>query len=202
MSEKEILNRFLPDKAVDLVFEHIKSKQVFLKISKSRKTKLGDYRPPVRHSHHRITVNHDLNKYSFLITLVHELAHLEVFEAYGNKVAPHGSEWKTTYKQLMQPFLQNGSFPDDINRVLVRSLINSKASSTSDIELSRVLKFYDKPSHEIHVEDLSEGAIFQMANGKQFRKGERIRTRFKCQNLQNKRFYLFHPLTQVSPIEA
>jgi hypothetical protein len=100
----------------------------------------------------------------------------------------------------MLPFLENDSFPVDVLQVLQKSLINSKASSTSDIELSRVLKKYDKPTDELHVEELKSGALFQVQNGKQFKKGERIRTRYKCQNIQNNRFYLFHPLTPVTPI--
>lgn len=202
MNEKEILAEYLPQVAVDLVWEQIKNHNIFFKISKSRNSKLGDYRPPIRSSVHRISVNHDLNPYSFLITFVHEVAHLVVFEKYGNKVSPHGKEWKTAYRELMQPYLENGSFPEDIKTVLHKSLKNSKASSTSDIKLSRVLKTYDKPSDDIHVEELEQGAIFQIQNGRQFKKGERIRTRYKCLNLQNKRIYLFHPLTPVFPIQS
>lgn len=201
MKEKEILAEYLPETAVDLVLEQIKRHKIFFKISKSRNSKLGDYRPPIRSSVHRISVNHDLNPYSFLITFVHEVAHLVVFEKYGNKVSPHGKEWKMAYRELMQPYLENGSFPEDIKTVLEKSLKNSKASSTSDLKLSRVLKKYDEPTEEIHVEELGEGDIFQIKTGRQFKKGERIRTRYKCQNLHNRRYYLFHPLTPVIPIQ-
>lgn len=201
MKEKEILEQYVPEAAVDLVLAQIKDHNIFFKISKSRNSKLGDYRPPIRSSVHRISVNHDLNPYSFLITFVHEVAHLVVFEKYGNRVSPHGKEWKMAYRVLMQPYLENGSFPEDIKTVLDKSLKNSKASSTSDIKLSRALKKYDTPTEEIHVEELEEGVFFQIKNGRQFKKGERVRTRYKCQNLQNKRYYLFHPLTPVIPIQ-
>jgi len=201
MKEKEILAEYLPEVAVDRVWEQIKKHNIFFKISKSRNSKLGDYRPPIRSSTHRISVNHDLNPYSFLITFVHEVAHLVVFEKYGNKVSPHGKEWKTAYRELMQPYLENDSFPEDIKNVLEKSLKNSKASSTSDLKLSRVLKKYDAPSNEIHLEELETESIFQIKTGRTFKKGDRIRTRYKCQNLQNKRFYLFHPLTPVIPFE-
>ena len=42
------------------------------------------------YNNHRISVNGNLNKYSFLITLIHELAHLLTFTQYKNRVDPHG----------------------------------------------------------------------------------------------------------------
>lgn len=200
MSEKEILAEYIPSNAVDWVYQSIVDYQIHFKISKNRKTKLGDYRPPIRHTNHRITVNYDLNTYSFLITYVHELAHLKVFEQYKNRVAPHGKEWKMIYKDLMLEVLNLEIFPDDIKAVLEKSIQNSRASSTSDLKLSRILQQYDKHNDQTHVEDLPVDTIFTTQNGRQFKKGERIRTRYKCKNLQNKRTYLFHPLTPVIPL--
>ncbi len=196
---REILASYLPEKAVDTVLEWIKSRDVHLKISKNRKTKLGDYRPPVRHPNHRISVNHNLNPYAFLITFVHEYAHLLVYDQFKNRVKPHGKEWKATYRMLMHKFLEMDVFPADLAEALEQSLFNSKASSHSDIRLSRVLHKYDKTSGGVKVEDLPENAVFRTETGRRFRKGPRQRIRFKCQNLDNGRFYLFHPLTPVIP---
>ena len=102
----------------------------------------------------------------------------------------------------MQPFLDNNSFPEDIKNVLVHSLRTAKASSTSDIDLTRILQKYDQPNNLIHLEQLKTDVVFNTDNGKTFRKGKRIRTRYKCLNLSNNRFYLFHPLTPVSPVEV
>jgi len=202
MKEQELLAQYLPQESVELVYRWIIENKIHFKISKTRRTKLGDYRPPIHHSNHRITINHDLNSYAFLITFVHEVAHLKIFERFGTRVSPHGNEWKSEYQQLMQPFLENSSFPDDVKQVLIQSLINSKASSTSDIKLTRVLQHYDKSSNHIHLETLESDTVFNTENGKQFKKGERIRTRYKCLNLNNNRYYLFHPLTPVFPVEA
>jgi len=78
MSDKEILAQYIPEEAIDKVLNRIIEKKVHLKITRGRRTKLGDYRPPVRHSNHRISINHDLNPYAFLITFIHEFAHLLV----------------------------------------------------------------------------------------------------------------------------
>lgn len=197
MSKGEVLSQYLPEAAVEPVYQSIVEHKIHFKITRSRKTKLGDYRPPIRHEHHRITINHDLNPYSFLITFIHELAHLKVYNQYKNKVPPHGKEWKQTYKELMNGFLNLDIFPKDIQLVLEKSIQNSKASSTSDLKLSRILQKYDQSNGLLNVEDLAPDSIFQIHNGRQFKKGQRIRTRYKCLNLQNKKTYLFHPLTPV-----
>jgi len=200
-ADKSILKQYLPEGAVDPVHKWIVQNRIHLKITRGRKTKLGDYRPPIHHPNHRITVNHNLNRYAFLITFVHELAHLQVFEEYKTRVQPHGAEWKKAYRQMMLVMLKNDIFPEDIKQALSKSIVNAKASSTSELELSRVLLRYDENDGETRVEDLTKNSIFQTQNGMQFKKGEKQRTRYKCLNLQNNRVYLFHPLTPVEKVK-
>jgi len=168
-----------------------------LKITRGRKTKLGDYRPPVRHSNHRISINHDLNPYAFLITFIHELAHLLVFEQYGTRALPHGKEWKAEYRKLMLEFFKLNVFPPELQKMLEESILNAKASTFSELALSRLLKTYDKPNGEIHLETLPENTVFTIYNGRKFVKGGKLRKRYKCRSLQNNRMYLFNPLTPV-----
>ena len=201
MSDKEILAQYLPEGAVDTALNLIIEKKIHLKITRGRKTKLGDYRPPVRHPNHRISINHDLNPYAFLITFIHELAHLLVFEKYGTRALPHGKEWKSEYRKLMLEFFKLNVFPPELQKMLEASILNAKASTFSELELSRLLKTYDKPNGEIHLETLPENTVFTIYNGRKFVKGEKLRKRYKCRNLQNNRFYLFHPLTPVKAEE-
>jgi len=201
MEEKNILSAYLPEAAVEEAYSWIVEKDVHFKISKQRKTKLGDYRPPVHHSNHRISINHNLNKYSFLITFVHEFAHLLVWEKHKGKVEPHGIEWKEKYRDLMKGFLHKEIFPEDIEKVLSKSIQNSKAASTSDLKLSRILKKYDDENGFLTLEDLKENSVFFIEGGRKFKKGQKQRTRYKCQNLDNKRFYLVHALTAVYELE-
>jgi hypothetical protein len=200
MNDKQILSQYLPEKAVDQVHRWIIEHSIHFRITRSRQTKLGDYRPPIRHSNHRISVNHDLNKYAFLITFVHELAHLKVFEKHGTKVRPHGQEWKGEYRSLMGLFIGKGIFPDELDTLVAASVKKSKASSVSDIQLTRALSKYNSGSSDTHLEELELGTHFQTSNGRAFQKGEKVRTRIKCLNLQNKKTYLFHPLTPVMPV--
>ena len=71
----ETLARYIPDHAVKPVFELIVSNHVHLKIVNERQTRHGDYRKGLS-GKHEITVNANLNKYKFLITLIHEISHL------------------------------------------------------------------------------------------------------------------------------
>jgi len=197
---KFILNQYLPGPAVEKIYDLIVDNKVHLKITKSRRSKFGDYRPPIKNPYHRISVNHDLNKYNFLITLVHEIAHLKVWNQYKNKVKPHGKEWKEEFKLLMQDFLGNNIFPAELQAALNSYLKKAKASSTSDQELTKILLKYDPEKEDVILEELPSGSRFMVPGGRSFIKNEKVRTRFKCLCLDNNRVYLFNPVARVKPI--
>ena len=187
-----------------MVMDLIVENNVHLKITKKRSTKLGDYRPPGKENpNHRISINHNLNPYSFLLTFIHELAHLKVWMLYKNKVQPHGTEWKNCYKDLILPFLTVDVFPAELLKVLQSSKLNFKASTGSDIKLMRALKKYDAGNEDLlHLEELSEGELFVANKGKVFQKGNKRRTRYICVDQEQNRQYLFHPLTPVQRFET
>src|SRR5690606_11878715 len=147
---------------------------------------------------HRISVNGNLNPYAFLITLIHELAHLVTFEQYGNRVQAHGKEWKSIYRKLLEQFLGKSIFPPDVEAALHRSLHNLPASSCADEPLVRVLRQHDHPDEKgVLVEELPEGALFEIEGGRVFRKGKKLRKRFQCKELATGKLYLFSGLYEV-----
>jgi SprT protein len=198
---KIILNKYLPEPAVDQICDWLQQYNIHLKVSKKRSSKLGDYRPPQNGKGHQITVNYDLNRYAFLITLVHEIAHLLVWEQYRNKVKAHGREWKEAYRRLMAPFIEMNVFPKDIQTALSSYLGKSYASSGSDLHLSRTLQKYD-PNPGLTLEALEEGSIFSLPNGKTFKKGVRNRKRYRCLSMDNNKTYLVNPLVSVELLES
>jgi hypothetical protein len=192
------LKAYLPEGFESMVAELLLKNPVRFAITPPRNSKLGDYRPPMGHEkHHRITVNGNLNKYSFLITTLHEFAHLHTYLAFGNKVKPHGEEWKKAYRDLLVPAIETGLLPKVIENALVSSLANTKASSCSDTQLSRVLQQFDKrPVHHLTLEELPKNATFVL-QGRKFRKGDLRRTRFMCEELATSRNFLIHALATV-----
>ena len=137
---KDILIQFIPEQSVDLIAEWIVMFNFDLRITKNRSSKLGDFRNATSNERHKISVNHNLNPFAFLITLVHEIAHLTCWEKHKWRVKPHGEEWKVEFRKLMHFFFFEGVFPDDIQNALERYMQDPAASSCSDITLQRVLK--------------------------------------------------------------
>lgn len=191
----------MPERAVDSVFELIKANNVHLKIVNKRQTKHGDYRR-MHNGVHAITINNSLNKYAFLITLVHEIAHLVAFEKYGRLIKPHGAEWKYTFQTLMLPFIRSEVFPDSLIGIVANHFKNPKASSDTDARLSIALKAFDvnEDSDKIYIFELLEGDSFRIPNGQVFKKGKKRIKRYECLDLGSGKIYLFQPNAQVEPL--
>lgn len=207
MAKKEApinhLQHFLPTDTFEAVYRYLQQYQVHLTVARERKSILGDYRHRIPGKNHRISVNGNLNPYAFLITLLHELAHLLTFEQYGNAVASHGREWKAIFGKLLAQFIEHNVFPPDIRKALLNSLHNPAASSCADELLLRTLKKYDeKESHLKMVEDVPHAALFQTHDGKVFQKGEKMRKRFKCVEVKTGKLYLFSPVYEVQVLDG
>lgn len=197
----KILEPFVPEGTALVIAKWIDFFQVELSLHKPRESVLGDYRHPHAGKGHRITVNKNLNQYAFLITLIHEFAHLTNWNKNGNKVKPHGTEWKAEYQRLMQPFLERSIFPEPIAKALYRYMRNPAASSCSDVNLLKVLKAYDQHQHTVFVSAIPVGSLFRMANGRRFQKLQLLRKRYRCKEISTGEIYLFSPVTEVYPIE-
>jgi len=193
---KEILARYIPERAIDMAFDLVVKCNVHLKIVNERVTRHGDYRK-MPDGRHQITVNASLNKYRFLITLVHEIAHLIAFEKYGRYIKPHGIEWKKTFQQLMLPYIHPEVFPSKLLPVLAKHFKNPRASSDTDEKLSLALKQYDPKSDKNYIFELPLGSTFRLYNGKIFKKGNKKVKRYECVELNTGRIYLFNPNAEV-----
>lgn len=195
------LQKYLPERAIAPCFELIKTHGVHLKIVNHRVTRHGDYRR-MPNGLHQITVNASLNKYRFLITLVHEIAHLVAFEQYGRRIKPHGLEWKHTFQHLMVPFIRPEVFPSQLLPVIANHFKNPKASSSTDARLSIALKAFDEEERKnSYVYEIPTGSVFRLYNGRLFKKGKKKVKRYECVELSTGRLYLFQPNAEVEFIE-
>ncbi len=100
----------------------------------------------------------------------------------------------------MLEFLNNEVFPDELLPNLAKYMINPKAATGSDVQLSIALKKYDAPSDTVNLFELNTGNQFVLRN-KSFVLGEKRRTRYECLERKTKRKYLIHQNAEVIKIE-
>ncbi|HEY5690841.1 MAG TPA: hypothetical protein VIS49_05230 [Cyclobacteriaceae bacterium] len=188
-SLSQIINEHVPAVASKYCMELWEEFRFDFKLRKSRITKVGDFtcfpgRNPI------ITVNHDIDPYLFLITYIHEVAHLKVHLKYGQRIESHGKEWKLAFQQLMEPVLTDDIFPGELLVGLKKHLRNPKASTFSDGKFTKLLRTYDaRQQHVVLLSDLKEGSVFGY-HGKWFKKGKLRRTRVECRELKTRITYL------------
>ena len=192
-----VLARYIPMAAVEWSAEFVLKYAVKMKITPVRSTKLGDYRHPFGNEGHQITINHDLNPIAFLVTFVHEAAHLETWVKFRNKVPPHGKEWQTEFARMLREVMELRAFPEEVVHHFLSRGDSMAASSCSDPKLNKILKKYDKNQDTIFLEDVEEGEVFTLKNGDTFRKGEKQRTRYRCFSLEKQRWYLVSGIAEV-----
>ncbi len=197
-SDHEILRKYLPENSVILVVALLENNPFHLKIVKNRKTKHGDFRK-YSNGDYQITINNDLNIYRFLLTLVHEIAHLVTYKKHKH-IKPHGIEWKRNFQHLMLPFVNPEIYPKEILPLLAKYLINPKASTDADVNLSLALKQYDEFTNRSFIFEIPMDTKFTH-NNKIFIKGNKRRTRYECVEILTDKKYLFHQNAEVDLVQ-
>lgn len=195
----QILEKYLPEKSVFLVVDLLEKYPCHLKIVNNRKTKHGDFKR-FANGFYQITINNDLNPYRFLTTLIHELAHLVTCLKHKNS-KPHGMEWKRNFQHLMLPFVKPEIYPIETLPFLARYLINPKASTDSDVNLSLALKQFDKKTNLSYIFEIPLESKFRY-NKKIFVRGQKRRTRYECLELSSCKKYLFHQNAEVDLLQG
>lgn len=196
---KEGLETYLPDESLPVVMGWLNGHALEVRVARSRRSKLGDYRPPVKDHLHRISVNKDLNPYEFLLTLTHEIAHMLVWDRYRKRMKPHGKAWKAQYASLVYELVEKDLFPDELKPLLIHHITKPRGSSKGDGDLIRGLHAYNPGQSGTFLEDLPENAVFSLPDGRMFIKLQKLRKWYRCQHLENKRFYRISPVTRVTP---
>lgn len=191
----------LPKETYIQIYKNLIQKHKFLlKLPKDRKSKLGDFRPGNVTTPHRISVNSSLPHDTFLVVLLHEIAHLVVWEQYKNKVKPHGIEWKRAYFELAKPFIDEGFFELELRYALIE-FFKADTCSEKRIESLNLAISSHRKSTLPYLKDIPDSTTFALEDGRLFIKQGKNRTRLRCMSLQNKRIYFIHPLVRVVIIE-
>ena len=194
-----VFQRFVPLNAAQYCLHLYHQYGFEFKIKKSRKTKYGDYRFESTQQKHVITINNDLNPYAFLITYLHEVAHLMTYQKHKNQVNPHGEEWKNSFKIISLPILNPKVFPDLLLKTLAHYMIKPKASSCSDPNLYTLLKKYDHSNDTCLLQTLQVGNRF-LFNGASYQYLQLKRTRVLCLQINSGKKYLISKISSVKKI--
>ena len=167
----------------------IDDENLSIKVVKQRITKHGDFRKS-NNQKCIITINKCNNKYRFLMTLIHEIAHYYTYKE--NKFAkPHGIKWKTMFKNISKPFLNNSIFPENLLNSLQEHMKNPMSSFSYDSKVSKELDKYDDENDDlVYLDELPINSVFKY-RGKRFIKIEKKRKRYLCECVSDKRNYLF-----------
>ena len=194
---KDILS-LIPYELNDYVKTLIEGQDLIIKTVPKRRTKHGDYRK--LNNKHIITINHIDNKYRFLLILIHELAHFNVYKK-NIRTSPHGTIWKNEFKKLLQPVLDKNLFPSDLQSLIEAHMKNPKSSFSYDSPLEMELNKYDNENENYtYLEDIDIGNIFRYNNDKLYKKVEKRRKRYLCIEKDSGRRYLFLPHAKVELI--
>ena len=197
MTSEEVFRRFVPVASVSYCDKLYQQLGFEFKVKRARQTKMGDYRYDPSTNKHTITINNDLNAYAFLVTYLHEIAHLVAFKKYGRRIQPHGKEWKRAFMEVSEPMLSDKVFPVAVLSALRRYFKNPKASSCSDPVLYQILKKYDDPEKGVVLlKEIPIGQQFEF-NDRLFIKLEKKRTRSVCQEVISKKKYLIAEIAEV-----
>lgn len=200
----QALKKHVPQNALEVCCELIMYYKLNLHIEVERKGRYGDYHPTMGKGN-RITVNHNLNVYEFLITFIHELAHHTAYLKYGNSVEPHGAEWKEEFRKNMLPFIQSlDVFPNDIKFALIGHMKNPKYSHSADVKLLKVLMRYDKVKNYTTLDEIKEGDFFKMSVKSRIilKKMDTLRTYTNCIAISSGKLYQVHTLAKIIPVKV
>lgn len=197
----KVLSKHMPSKAVEYCSELVMIYKLHVHIEVERKDRLGDYSPHLGKGN-RISINHNLNPYNFLITFIHELAHHTAYKKYGNKHQPHGPEWKEEFKTHMRRLVMMRVFPTDIEVPLIAHMKKPAYTHSGDVALMKALNKYDKQTYLI-VDDLKKGDLFKTsANSKIIMQlGDKRRVNYFCTDIRTGKLYLVHGIAKVYPVQ-
>ena len=201
------LSKYLPAKSLQAVYDMIPRYGIHLEITRTRESRHGDFRYDPTCGKYHITVNGSLSPYAFLLTFIHEVAHLVVHKEKGYVERPHSQAWKDTFRCLMMSLPLEDIYPDDILPHLLDYLKNPLATADRHNALSRALGSYDSYGKKIemtddvsHIENLVAGDEF-IFREKRYTLGTKRRRLYLCTSAENGRQYLFSPLAQVKKIK-
>ena len=190
------LEKYLPENTLPFLKTWFGEHYIHIKITKARNSKLGDYRKMPDKSH-QITINSTLQPQLFFFVLTHELAHLLAFENFGNRISPHGSEWKNTFRTMLLESIS--IYSEDLKPIILKFSKAPKANFMSSPDLVKYFHIENYEDETSYIEDLETEDRFIYRKETYIIEGKRKKN-YICLNLDNGKRYIFKPLARVEKL--
>lgn len=190
------LHHFLPKETIFYINNWLLEHSCHIKITKNRRSKLGDYRL-LPDKTHLITINGDLDKELFFFVLTHEIAHLLAFYEKRN-ILPHGQEWKNKFRVLLLESIS--AYSENLRPLILNFAKNPKANFMSSPDL---VKYFDRNKTEqyLYVEDFEVGERF-IYQTQVYLIEEKKKKRYLCKNMHSGKKYLFKSCAKVEKLAS
>lgn len=151
------LEKYLPQNTLLYLRKWFSDYSIHIKVTRNRNSKLGDYRK-LHDNSHEISINSTLAPQLFFFVLTHELAHLIAFEKFGRRIAPHGNEWKHTFKEML---LESADvYDEDLKPIITKFSRSPKANFMASPDLVKYFHIDNQNDDEVFIEKLSKGENF------------------------------------------
>jgi len=187
------LQNYLPENTLPYLKNWFSNHYIHIKITKNRESKLGDYRK-LRDNSHEISLNSTLPAQLFFFVLTHELAHLLAFEKYGRKIAPHGAEWKHTFRNMLLESIE--VYEDNLKPIIINFSRSPKANFMASPDLVKYFEIRNQDDGSEYIHELKNGDQFIYRNEKYVLQSL-IKKNYLCIHLASGRKYSFKPLARV-----
>ncbi len=187
------LQNYLPENTLPYLRNWFSNHYIHIKITKNRESKLGDYRK-LRDNSHEISLNSTLPPQLFFFVLTHELAHLLAFEKYGRKIAPHGAEWKHTFRNMLLESIE--VYEDNLKPIIINFSRSPKANFMASPDLVKYFEIRNQDDGSEYIHELKNGDQFIYRNEKYVLQSL-IKKNYLCMHLASGRKYSFKPLARV-----
>ena len=191
-----LLEKYLPENCLPYLKKWFGDYIIHIKITRGRNSKLGDYRKMVDKSH-QITINSTLQPPLFFFVLTHELAHLIAFEKFGNRISPHGQEWKNTFRTMLLESIS--VYDEDLKPIISKFLKSPKSNFMSSPDLVRYFHIEDYDDESSYIEDLEIKDQF-IYRKQIYIIEEKRKKNYLCIQLETGKKYIFKPLARVEKI--
>ena len=199
---RELLTPYIPLAALSHCVEQWHTYPFELRIVRARSGKLGDYRYRKTREGlvtHVVTVNHNLSPYAFLITYLHEVAHLVTFRQHGLRIRPHGKEWQRNFRDLLLPIMNEQVFPTDLLTAVRHYARCPRATAHADPRLAIALQQHGAtPDGLVLLSQVPANQRF-LFRDKVYTKEKVRRTRSLCREVTSGKVYLIIETALVEP---